>query len=115
MNELEEQFGTREFALLCITDPFPFSKTPFEFRSVGLWDNNYQTNANTNGFNPFDKDYNSKGSDDESGIYQPTNFVTLGKDWSVTCQAFCESGLQGEESVAVTRTFQVVPRVRIIR
>lgn len=122
LSELINQFGTREFALLCITDPLPFATSPFEIGSVGLRDNNYRTHVNTNGFNPLGRDYNSEGSppyvlaDDESGIYQPTNFVQFGgTDWSVTCQAFCERGLQGEESVAVTRTFQVVPPERNIR
>lgn len=109
---LREQYQTNDFALLCITDPAPFSTTPFEVGSVGLRDNNYGTHRGTAGNNN-GKDYNSEGSapytlaDDNSGDYNPTDF-TLGEDWSIDCQAFCLGGLQGEESPIVQRNFRMV-------
>lgn len=45
--------------------------------------------------------------DDSSGDYTPTDF-TIGENWSITCQAFCDDALQGERSVPVTRTFRMV-------
>ena len=113
LEDLQAQFGTSNFAVLCITDPAPFSTVPFEVGSVGLRDNNYRTHIGTAGSNPLGRDYNPEGSapytlgDDNAGDYNPTDF-TLGEDWSITCQAFCDSGLQGEESVPVTRTFQMI-------
>lgn len=112
LSALQNEFQTTDFALLCITDPVPFLETPFGIGSVGLRDNIYRTHEGRQGNNS-GKDYNSEGSppyvlaDDNSGDYQPTDF-TLGEDWSITCQAFCESALLGEESEAVTRTFRMV-------
>ena len=113
LSDLQTQFGVTNWALLCVTDPLPFSQDPFEIGSVGMRDNIYRTHVGTAG-NDSGKDYNSEGSppytlaDDNSGDYNPTDF-TLGTDWSITCQAFCESNLLGDESVAVTRTFTMNP------
>lgn len=102
----------QEFALVCITDPPPFRDINFAIGSVGLRDNVYGLHVGTAGANN-GLDYNGEGSppyslqDDNNGIYTPTDF-SIGEDWSITCQAFCGSGLTGESSVAVTRTFQIV-------
>lgn len=112
LSELETRFGTNEFALLCITDPAPFTSVDntWSIGSVGLRDNIYQTHLDTTGTNS-GKDYNGEGNppyvlaDDSSGDYNPTNF-RLGEAWSITCQAFCERGLRdGEVSAPVTRNF----------
>ena len=62
LTALEEEYGTSEFALLCVTDPLPFSLTPFEVGSVGLRDNNYGTHEGRRGSNPDGLDYNSEGA-----------------------------------------------------
>jgi len=114
LTELEQQFNTNEFALLCITDPLPFAQTPFPVGSVGLRDNVYRTHERATGTNN-GKDYNGEGSppytlaDDNVGDYNPTDF-RLGQDWSITCQAFCAGGLQdtAPSSIPVTRNFTMV-------
>ena len=84
---------------------------PSEHRPHGTTD---QTHEETDGYNPGldfnaenDPPYALAGYDQINGIFQPTNF-TLGEDWSITCQAFCQANLQGDASVAVTRTFTVI-------
>ena len=114
LSDLRATHGVQNFALLCITDPLPYFLTPFEIGSVGMRDNIYRTHVGQSGSNPLGRDYNSEGSppytlaDDNSGDYNPTDF-TLGTQWSITCQAFCDSGLQGDESDPVTRTFTMNP------
>ena len=116
LSALQQEHGATNFALLCVTDPLPFSTVPFEVGSVGLRDNEYRVHEGKAGRNPLGRDYNSEGSppytleDDNSGDYNPTDF-TLGEDWSITCQAFCQGGLEGDDSeasVPVTRTFRMV-------
>lgn len=112
LSALQQQFGVTNWALLCVTDPLPFALEPFEVASVGLRDNIYRTHVGTAGCTS-GKDFNGEGSppwtlaDDDSGNYAPTDF-TLGEDWSISCQAFCEECLSGAESPLVTRNFRMV-------
>ena len=113
--ELRARHGTNDFALVCITDPRPFdTREGWEIGSVGLRDENHRTHENTAGYNGA-LDYNGESSapytlaDDNSGDYNPTDWTigyTSGNpEWRITCQAFCENSLRGEESVPRTRTF----------
>ena len=112
LSNIQQTFGATNLALLCVTNPPPFSTVPFTVGSVGLRDNVYRTHANTQVYDPV-ADYNVENSppfalaDHNAGDYNPTDF-TLGLDWSITCQAFCGSDLQGGESPPVTRNFQII-------
>ena len=107
--------GVTNFAVACITDPAPFATTPFAIGSVGLRDNNFQTHVGRNGDNS-GKDFNAENNapyaladyDETTGSFTPVDF-SVGEDWSITCQAFCQANLLGDESDAVTRTFTVIP------
>lgn len=110
---MQQAFGVTNFALLCVTDPAPFVTTPFQIGSVGLRDNIYRTHVDTAGDNS-GKDFNGEASPpyvlaDNNGLtYNPTD-LTLGIDWSISCQAFCSDALLGDESPLITRNFQIIP------
>lgn len=115
LSELRARHGTNDFALVCVTDPRPFdTREGWEIGSVGLRDENHRTHEGTAGFNG-NLDYNGESSapytlaDDNSGNYNPTDWTigyTSGNpEWRITCQAFCDNSLRGEESVPRTRTF----------
>ena len=113
LSQLQNQYSTPNFAVLCITWPFPFEKTPFEVGSVGLRDNNYRTHEGTAGYNN-GLDYNAEASppytlaEDNSGDYNPTPFAQYLGPWSITCQAFCGSDLDGDASSPYTVQFNML-------
>lgn len=115
---LRDFYKTENFALVCVTEPAPFSSEPFAVGSVGLRDNNYQSHTETPGYDS-DNDYTVENrapyalAGSTSGSFGMTNF-TLGINWSVTCQAFCGPNLTGEASVAVTRTFQMIDETLLL-
>ena len=51
LSALQAEFGTTDFALLCVTLPLPFDQQPFQIGSVGLRDNIYRTHEGTAGNN----------------------------------------------------------------
>lgn len=111
LQNMEDAFGTTNFAIICLTDPAPFVTTPFGIGSVGIRDNVYDLHEGRAGFSS-GLDYNAEGAppyalaDADNGIYNPVN-LRLGRQWSITCQAFCGRELTGDASPAVTRTFRV--------
>lgn len=112
---MQEAFGVTNFAIVCVTSPEPFAQAPFQIGSVGLRDNFYRTHVGTTGYNA-GKDFKGETSppyvlaDNDGETYKATD-LTLGENWSITCQAFCGAGLSGDESPAVTRNFQIIPDV----
>lgn len=88
------------FAIECITQPDPFTDTPFWIGSTWLTDN-HEESGNSENNPPFVL------ADDSNGDYNPSPLYDYPGEWRVTCQAYCESRQRGDSSPEFVLTFEV--------
>lgn len=112
ISNLQVSFDAQNFAVLCIAAT---SSPSYEVGSVGLRDNNFDTHVDTPSYD-LTRDFNVQNEppyaladfDASNGGLRPTNF-SVGFEWSITCQAFCEVDLLGDSSALFTRNFTMIP------
>jgi hypothetical protein len=97
---LQTEFGTDQYSIICITDPAPFTFTPFAIGSTILYD----TYENVGGDNERNPPYALDGDDNNN--FTPINFRT--GPWLVSCEAFCGVNFDGIRSPLRNITFSVV-------
>jgi hypothetical protein len=102
LSAVQAEHGATALTIICITDPEPFVRTPFEVGSVGLRDN-FNTNDTSNGDFKVENKPPFTLADDDSKPF--SGFV--GEEFTVTCQAFCEGNLQGPSSESVSISFMI--------
>jgi hypothetical protein len=100
-------FGSTEFAILCITIPSPARVEPWEIRSAGMRDNVYQTHRLDPPYD-YNEDLDFHVENFDPFALENIDFE-LGRDWSFSCQAFCERNLEGDSSELGTVNFFMDP------
>ena len=106
LDALQNAYQTTRFTIVCTTTTLT-SNGVWDIGSVGLRDN-YNSDS-PSGTDEYLVDnagpYTLAG--DIRGNYFTTRFRNYLGDWTVTCEAFCEAGLQGDSSGPVSISFTV--------